>query len=119
YDSYPADSIHWEFRIAKFDGTEDTTISVYRKPNYTDRLFAYYNINTKMFSDREPSRSAWDLLFTRYKEYVFGAPGVPYYSVMGVLSNFDVLVAEMQHVSEDDTVGYVGYSYTTRMNQVG
>jgi hypothetical protein len=119
YDSDPADSIHWEFRIAKFDGTEDTTIFIYRKPNYTDRLFAYYNVNTRMFSDREPGRTAWDLLFTRYKEYLAGAPGVPYYSVMGVLSNFDVTVAQRQQIGEDDTAGHSGYSFTTRMNEIG
>lgn len=119
YDSSPADSVHWEFRIAKFDGTEDTLIKIYRKPAFEDRLFAYYNVETQTVSDREPGRSTWDLLFTRYKEFMPGAPGVPYYSVMGVLANFDVTVAEMQHVAADDTVGYVGYSYVSKMNEIG
>ena len=117
--SYPLDSIHWEFRIAKFDGSNDNTVKIYRKPAYTDRLFAYYNVNTNTELDREPGRAAWDVLFTRYKEYLAGAPGVPYYSVMGLLSNFDVAVAEKHNVAADDTANFAGFAYSGRLNQIG
>lgn len=119
YKSTPADTVNWQFRIAKFDNSEDTTIRIYRVPDYTDRLFAYYNIDTKTVIDREPGRSTWDIVFTRYKEYLVGAPGVPYYSVMGVLSNFDVTVAEKHTMNENDTVGFATYSYDDKMNEIG
>lgn len=118
YVSTPADSVQWIFRIANFDGSNDTTIRIYRKPSYTDRLFAYYNLSAQTVSDREPGRAAWDILFTRYEEYI-GAPGMPYYPVMGVLSNFDVSVAEMHNVTANDTVGYVGYNYSPILNVIG
>ena len=116
YDSAPADSVHYRFRIAKIDGSEDTTIKIYRKPNYTDRLFAYYNIATKTVIDREPSRAAWDILFTRYIEYIM--PNMPY-PVMGVLSNFDVTVAHKYPVLENDTLGYAGYGYSDILKATG
>lgn len=119
YISTPIDSIHWLFRIANFDGSEDTTIKIYRTPNYTDRLFAYYDVTNQTVLDREPSRSAWDILFTRYKEYIPGAPGSPYYSVTGVLSNFDVAVAEKVNVGPDDTVGFVSYPYSDIISIIG
>jgi len=119
YTSSPADSVQWQVRFAKFDGSEDTTIKIYRKPGYTDRLFAYYDLTNKTVIDREPSRTAWDLLFTRYKEYIPGAPGVPYYNVMGVLSNFDVTVNEKKKAAPDDTIGYAGYSYSAKLNEIG
>jgi hypothetical protein len=119
YTSTPADSVNWEFRIAKFDGTEDTTVKIYRKPAYVDRLFAYYNMATKTVLDREPGRYTWDVLFTRYKEYLAGAPGVPYYSVMGLLSNFDVTVADVRHIAMDDTAGYQAFAYSKKLNEIG
>lgn len=119
YVSTPIDSIHWLFRIANFDGSEDTTLKIYRSPNFTDRLFAYYDVVNQTVLDREPSRSAWDILFTRYKEYIPGAPGSPYYSVTGVLSNFDVTVAEKVNMGPDDTVGFVSYPYSDIIGTIG
>jgi len=119
YHSYPLDSTYWKFRIAKLDGTGDTTLKIYRSPNYTSRLFVYYNAATQSFIDREPNRPEWDLLFTRYKEYLPGAPGVPYYSVMGVLSNFEVTVAEQYPLLANDTAGYKSFTYATAMNTIG
>jgi hypothetical protein len=119
YVSTPADSVQWQVRIAKFDGSEDTSFRIYRKPAFTDRLFAYYNIVTKTIFDREPSRYSWDILFTRYKEYLAGAPGVPYYNVMGVLSNFGVTVYEKKKAGPDDTVGYGNYAYSATLNEIG
>ncbi len=118
FDSTPKDSIHWEFRIAKFDGTEDTLIKIYREDGFTDRLFAYYNVANKTIVDREPGRKAWDLLFTRYKEYMPGAP-TPFYSVMGLLSNFDVTVAQKTPIDTNDTTGYASYAYSAKLNEVG
>ncbi|RYZ54006.1 MAG: T9SS type A sorting domain-containing protein [Sphingobacteriales bacterium] len=119
YKSTPADSVQWKFRIAKLDGTEDTTIRIYRKPTYTDRMFAYYNVVNRTVLDREPGRFTWDLLFTRYKEYITGAPGIPYYNVTGVLSNFDVTVAQVTGVGPDDTTGYMGFNYNRSMKEIG
>jgi hypothetical protein len=118
YKSTPADSIQYRFRVAKFDGSEDTTIRLYKEPTFSTRIFAYYNLATRTVLDREPARTTWDILFTRYKEYIFGAPGGPYYPVTGVLSNYGVTVSEkIQTVA--DTTGYHGFAYSKVLNVIG
>jgi hypothetical protein len=118
FKSSPADSVRWTFRIARFDGSEDTTINIYRKNGYTDRLFAYYELRSRVVRDREPSRGAWDVLFTRYSEFITGAPGVPYYPVMGILSNFGVTVADVRNVNPD-TAQMQNYTRTRKLNEIG
>ncbi len=119
YKSNPSDSVQWIFRVARWDGSDDTTVRIYRKPDYTDRLFAYYNLDTRTVLDREPGRQAWDMLFTRYREYTPGAPGLPYYPVMGVLTNFDVLTHQKDNTVEGDITGFQTYPYTDTINEIG
>ena len=103
-------NIRYKFRIAKFDGTGDVTDSLMVKAPYTDRLFAYYNITTGKFSDREPVRGEWDILFKQYqKNRTFGpAPG-KLQAYTGVLSNLDVEVAELTNV-KPNTITTANYS---------
>ncbi len=120
--SFPLDSVQWKFRIGSLDGTLDTTIHINRQNGFTDRLFAYFDINSLSTVDREPSRSAWDVLFTRYKEYIPGAPGSPFYNVTGVLSNFDVTVAEVNNLPADsanldDQIN--ANSFSKKQNEIG
>ena len=120
YKSTPADSVQWRFRIAKFDGSSDTTIRIYRKPNYENRLFVYYNADSRTVIDREPNRDSWDLMFTRYIGMIAQGPGplVPY-PLMGVQSNFGVRVAEVTMVDPDTTTSYMAYPYSHLSNTIG
>lgn len=89
-------NVGYRFRVAKFDGTGDVTDTLNVVAPYNDRLFAYYDITTGQFVDREPSRSNWDILFTRYQNgVVFGQVPGQVQSYTGVLSNLDVEVAEI------------------------
>lgn len=122
YHSHPIDSIYYEFRIAKFDGSEDTTIKVYRKyDGFENRNFAYYNATTRSFSNREPVDSTWDVVFTRYLEYISaGGPTLVPYPVPGVLSNVGVEVAEVDGV-DPDTAKYdnPNYTYSDHIHTIG
>lgn len=121
YVSTPSDSVQWKFRIAKLDGTADTTIRIYRVGGgFADRMFAYYNVNTQTVLDRELPRTNWDILFTRYKEYIPGAPGSPFYNVTGVLSNFDVTVAEINNLPPDTAVlDTINMTFARSMKEIG
>ncbi|MCB0699296.1 MAG: T9SS type A sorting domain-containing protein [Chitinophagales bacterium] len=112
YISTPADSVQYKFRIAKFDGTGDKTERVYMK-NYPNRLFAYYDIDNGTFADRETGLNGWDLLFTRYIAFVSQGPGplVPY-PVMGIMSNNNMLKADVRNVNPD-TTKYNNYLWST------
>ncbi len=120
YHSHPTDSISYTFRIAKFDGSEDTTITVYRKyDGFEKRNFAYYNATTRSFSNREPVDSSWDMVFTRYIEYLnMGGPSLVPYPVTGVLANLGVEVAEVDGV-DPDTATYGGYAYSNHIQTIG
>lgn len=119
YNSTPQDSIYYQFRIAQFDGTGDTTIRVYRKNGFTDRVFAYYNARTRTIVDREPARAAWDVNFTRYIEFISAGPGpLTPYAVMGALSNLNVTVADIRNV-DPDTCTLAGKVFTTAINTIG
>ena len=119
YKSYPYDSIYYSFHIAKFDGSNRHDDTIHRNPTYMDRNFAYYDIATNSFLDREPAQTVWDILFTRYIEYVsLGGPVQPY-PVMGVLSNRFVAVADVRGVNPDTTVSYNKYTRTLKLNEIG
>lgn len=92
-------NVGYTFRVALWDGTNDKTDSIKRVAPYTDRLFAYYNLATGTFIDREPARKDWQIMFTQYlKDRVFGQNPSKYQNYVGVLSNLKVKVAAVTGV---------------------
>jgi hypothetical protein len=119
YKSTPTDSISYTVRIAKFDGTSDKQIRVYRKNGYTDRNFAYYDVMNDVIRDREPSRTSWDIIFTRAIEFVAAGPGpLQPYPVTTVYSNFGVTVAEVNDLNPS-TTGYATMPYLKDIHVIG
>ncbi|MBN8670248.1 MAG: T9SS type A sorting domain-containing protein [Chitinophagales bacterium] len=120
YKSTPADSISYLVRIAKFDGTADRQIRIYRKNGYTDRNFAYYDVVNDVIRDREPSRTSWDFVLTRAIEYVPNPGGGGYspYPVTTVLTNYGVTVAEVKDLNPS-TTGYATMPYLTDIHVIG
>lgn len=119
YKSTPSDSISYRVRIADFNGNNDKTIRVYRKNGYTDRNFAYYDVVNDAIRDREPSRTAWDMVFTRAIEFVAAGPGpLQPYPVTTVYSNFGVSVAEVNDLNPS-TTGYDSKPYLNDIHVIG
>lgn len=99
---------YW-FKAAKWDGSNAVTDSIKRVAPYTDKLFAYYNFATGTFSDREPSRGNWQIMFTQYlKDRVFGQNPAKYQNYVGVLSNINVLIAKVTGV-DPNTISSSNY----------
>ncbi len=117
YMAYPVDSIKWKFRIAKFDGTGDTSIII-RPADYTNKLFAYYNVITRTVADREPVKTTWDIMFGRYKGEATQGGQTVVSNLTGVLSNFGVSVADVRGVNPDTTT-LTGRTFSTKMNEIG
>mgnify|MGYP000685660712 CR=1 FL=1 len=122
YISHPADSISWKVRIATFSGNSDTTLIIPRNKapyNFTDRLFAYVNLGTYAILDREPSKSNWDLLFTRYKDTATQMGLTLTMNVSGVLQHPNVSVAKVpgagmpssSSLSYLDSINTIGYDW--------
>jgi hypothetical protein len=79
----------WTFHICNLYGSDRKDKTLNTNPDYSNKLFAYYNIANDTFLNIDPDLSSWDLLFTRYKEMVSMGPVSMMYPVTGVLSNQD------------------------------
>ncbi len=112
------DSIGYTFRIASWDNAVDRTVVIRRGQGYTNRNFAYYNILTNTWRDREPATNSWDLVFTRYGDTAFAGALTAVYPVMGVLSNKGVQVAKVQGLSPDETT-FAAQTYDLRTDKIG
>jgi hypothetical protein len=105
----------WEFKYANLDGTDEQSESL-DASLYSDKYFIYYSIDNKEVLDREPVKTNWDLLFTKYYDYT-----IPY-SVTGVLINDDHVVAQevresgMDQATHED---YVDSLFTSNISEIG
>ncbi len=109
----------WNFTFANLDGSDSTAVS-FNKATYANKFFAYYNLVSKTFADREPVRSGWDLLFTRYvaKVSLFGVD--TFYAVSGVLTNpLNVTTARVSGVHRDSSNRSMVSAYSPVINTIG
>lgn len=113
------DSIGFKFSIASWDNTLNNDVQIKRSPNYTNRLFAYYDIASNSFIDREPGRFDWDMLFTQYAKTLLFTPNLQSYT--GVLSNLGNQIADVRTLakSSHDTAKYQNYTYNREVNNIG
>ncbi|GAB5557795.1 MAG: hypothetical protein SchgKO_20080 [Schleiferiaceae bacterium] len=102
----------FEFKYADLDGSNEVTDS-FNKSTYGTKNFIYYNLSTGMFVDREPAKTDWDMLFTKYLDEV--APMV-YYPVTGVLINANAM---NEQVSMVDTATAQWSVLNTEINTIG
>lgn len=82
----------WEFKYANLDGTDEVSVLL-NAGDYKSKSFVYYSIATGEVLDREPATGDWDMLFTKYIDFVPTA-----YPVTGILTNEAHVLA--QEVSE-------------------
>lgn len=108
------------FKVAKIDGSNAVTKTFNASASpYTGKYFAYYNISTDAFLDREPAATAWDFLFSNYNDenVVFSNAQ---YKVFGVINNEKLKVAKVDTVAtEFDNLVYTSYSYDSLNNSIG
>ena len=105
----------YNFTFADLDGGNEVSESI-AKSNYQGKLFGYYSIQNEIALDREPvPQNEWDLLFTKYTAF-FPTP----YPVAGILSNPNVLVAEVSNVADVSSFqDWFGQDFTTEKNTIG
>jgi hypothetical protein len=82
----------WNFTISDLDNTDSFNVKV-NKQFYPNRYFIYYNATLNQFNDREPVKSTWDLVWTKYSTYINAGPqGMVLYHPVTVLSHPAVTV---------------------------
>ncbi len=113
-DSLVGGTNDWYFKIVSLTSPSIPAQTIITKsPNYGNRMFAYYNIDSMFTKDREPVDSTWDILFTRYKSYATFGPTTAWYNVTGVVSNQKVKVIRSQNILVDDA--YTTWSNSTNL----
>lgn len=98
----------YTYRVGHIANNTDTIYTLSKQPNYTDRIFAYVDLSNGNDTNREPSITTWDFLFTRYTTNAVGSGQMPNNNVIGVLSNKGVKVAQAQPIHVD--TAYVQYA---------
>ena len=111
----------WKFHIARLDGTNKHVIEHHSKPDYENKLLAYYDIEANQFINQDPDNNAWDLIFTRYTEQVTQGPTTMMYPVTGVLSNKNRASMSLRGNDAVDANWHPSYSsqMNTLINNVG
>lgn len=107
------------FKVAKIDGSNAVTKTFNVTTNSAGKNFAYYNLSTDAFLDREPLTTAWDFMFSNYNDenVVFSNTQ---YKVFGVINNEGLKVAKVDTVaSQFDNLSYSAYTYDTVNNTIG
>ncbi len=119
YHSFPATGIYYAFHVAKFDNSGDYNDTIRKSPNFMNDNFGYFDLVNNTVVDREPDNRTWDVVFTRYMEYINAGPGpLQPYPVMGVLSNNGVMVADVRNVNPD-TATFGSRTFSKNMHEIG
>lgn len=109
----------WNVIISNVDNTDSTNL-IFGKGQYPNRLFAYYDIVNKQLIDREPAKSTWDLVWTRYKDVVtqFNVTGA--YPLSGILANKNTTMAKnIGKKCNEVWLGNVTAPYLTNIDNIG
>ena len=98
-------------RYANLNGTKDTTVITDCKL-YKTKEFVGFSITGNAVVDREPQKTDWDLLFTKYVEKLNGGPGIFVdYPVMGILKNTKVFISEVRGVNQQTYEDYTAHPF--------
>ena len=83
-------SEYYKITYANLDNSEYNSLEIYKDPavNFTSFSFTQNNI-----VNIQPPSDDWDLVFSQYT-HLFNNPDIPAYLVTGVISNYQVLIAE-------------------------
>lgn len=104
----------FNFQFDKLDNSSFSMGQVRKRP-YSNKMFAYYNLDTKSVMDKEPAISDWDMVFTRYNNTSYDAANLN--QDMGVLTNDSRSVAAI--ASSTATQPCYGGPYSTYINVIG
>jgi hypothetical protein len=79
---------------------------------YSTKNFVYYSVATKQIVDREPDKSTWDFVFTKYDSKQAGYP-----LVTGILTNEGTASAKIN--TADSTIAYKLVKFSKVVGNIG
>ncbi|MFZ4464462.1 MAG: T9SS type A sorting domain-containing protein [Bacteroidales bacterium] len=89
------------FKYADVNNQNEVSVNLDVTP-YESKLFIYYSLTTQQLIDREPAKTDWDLLFSKYMGTTFDNEGNPTpYPVVGVVANVTDTISKNYPVTPD------------------
>jgi hypothetical protein len=105
----------YTFKIADLEAGAPYDSVTIPSSSFSTKNFVYYSIPNKQIVDREPEKSSWDFVFTKYDSRL---PGYPL--VTGILTNEDVASAKLSpadsainrsQVTFSKSIGNIGFDW--------
>jgi hypothetical protein len=106
---------NWFIKYANLDGSNEKIMEV-SSDDFAGKNFAYLSLLTDSLKNREPQSTSWDFMLTRYKGW---QPQGQYYPVTGILTNMDVVTAEVRGVEEDSSTINDTTNVSESMSEIG
>jgi hypothetical protein len=98
-DSLDGFAYNWKIKIADMDGANQQLVTINKLPNFSNRIFAYYNLSTNTVLNREPADTTWDITFNRYTSLQTQGGATQNYNVVGVLNGIKgIKAAQLNNV---------------------
>ncbi|MFM9944585.1 MAG: T9SS type A sorting domain-containing protein, partial [Bacteroidia bacterium] len=102
----------YNFKYSDIDGSNEKIKKV-DKADFKNKNFGYYSFDTETALDREPLTTEWDIVFTKYMEFI----PTPY-AVGGIWTNKGAKTAEAKKVPVT-TTNYGQFSFTETNSEIG
>ncbi len=103
----------WNVSFANIDGTDSVGLSL-ASTAYSTKNFVYVSLVTGAIVDREPAKTDWDFVYTRYLPNM---PGYP--TVTGILTNAGVAVSEVRSIEETNSTLADTTSFSSNISTIG
>lgn len=105
-----------EFVIADLDGSNLVNKTINRN-TYSAKHHFYYDVEGDAVLDAEPAKNDWELVFRKYNTDLGGGM---YYSVAGVLSNYNIEIAQVNNVEVGTAkANWASYTFSDEIDIVG
>ncbi len=103
----------WNISFANIDGTDSVGLSI-ASSAYSTKNFVYVSLETGTIVNREPAKTNWDFIYTRYLPNM---PGYP--TVTGILTNSGVMVSEVRGKDETTTILADSATFSSNISTIG
>jgi len=100
------------FKIADLAANATSETVTITPASYPTKNFIYYSVVNKTVIDREPDKTTWDFVFTKYDSKIADYP-----LVTGILTNEDV--SSVKLVGADSTKVYTATTFTKKISNIG
>ncbi|NOZ45201.1 MAG: T9SS type A sorting domain-containing protein [Chlorobi bacterium] len=108
-------AITFQFKYADLDGSNEQTAEVVAA-DYPTKNFIYYDLTNNEVVDREPAKTDWNLMFTRWVSADY-LPTIQ--KVAGVFQNKNVEVAELRGFDIAGDTCYMDADFSGEKNVIG